>query len=142
MKKSKILKIGKILTFQIFQKKYFFRLLSLNMFFQAQNLLFFRFPGSKIDFEHSGLTYRRFLDARSQISPKVENVMKAMGSLSLRTADISKIHIKSAKMVTKNLSPEMKRSRSKESQKNGEKNLKPPESFQIFIFVFSGFQNN
>jgi hypothetical protein len=76
--------------------------------------------------------------------PNQQHVKRTEGTVypPLRTADISKIHIKSAKMVTKNLSPEMKRSRSKESQKNGEKNLKPPESFQIFIFVFSGFQNN
>ena len=60
----------------------------------------------------------------------------------LRTADISKNHIKSTKMVMKKSSPEIERSRSREFQKNGEKNLKTPESFEIFIFVFSGFQNN
>ena len=45
-------------------------------------------------------------------------------------------------MVMKKSSPEIERSRSREFQKNGDKNLKTPESFEIFIFVFSGFQNN
>jgi hypothetical protein len=38
-------------------------------------------------------------------------------------------------MVMKKSSPEMERSRPRESQKNGEKNLKTPEDFQIFMFV-------
>ena len=58
-----------------------------------------------------------------------------VGMEPLRTADISKNHIKSTKMVMKKSSPEMERSRPRESQKNDEKNLKTPEDFQIFIFV-------
>ena len=49
--------------------------------------------------------------------------------------NISKIHIKSTKMVTKKISPEMKRSRPTESQKIIEQSLKTLERLEIFIFV-------
>ena len=54
---------------------------------------------------------------------------------SLRTAEISKNHIKSTKMAVQKLSLPIERSRRKESGKNTKKIFKGLESIEIVFFV-------
>ena len=62
------------------------------------------------------------------------------GSGALRTAQISKIHIKSNFDAVKKSRPFLKRSRAKESQKNTEKIRKAPENIVKTFFGFSRAQ--
>ena len=59
------------------------------------------------------------------------------GVTPLRTEEFSKIHIKSNIDAMKILSPDLKRSRARELEKNDFKILKPLQSIENSFFVFS-----
>ena len=65
---------------------------------------------------------------------RTRNDRSLTGGGSLRTAEISKNHIKSTKMAVQKLSPPIERSRRKEFQKNTLKNIKVSETIKIVLF--------
>ena len=64
------------------------------------------------------------------------------GASPLRSGKFSKIHIKSNIEATQKKTPDLKRSRAREFEKNEKKSLNPLESIEIVFFLFSDLLND